>query len=154
MALALRAVEAADFEALLALRIAALRPSLDRLGRFDPLRARARFAAQFEPRWMRWIDRDGAPVGLLTLRKDAQACWHVDHLYIDPAAQGEGLGSWAIGQAKAEAARAGRAMELQALQRSDANRFYLRHGFVLIAEDDLDCYYRWVAPAGTVEQGE
>ena len=36
-------------EALLALRVAALRPSLERLGLFDAERSRARFAGQFEP---------------------------------------------------------------------------------------------------------
>lgn len=37
------AAEAADAEALVALRIRALRESLERLGRFDPVRSRERF---------------------------------------------------------------------------------------------------------------
>ena len=41
------AVSEADFEDLLALRIAAMRESLERLGRFDPERARSRLQATF-----------------------------------------------------------------------------------------------------------
>lgn len=143
MSLMLSPAAADDFEALLALRIAALRPSLERLGRFDPGRARARFAGQFEPRWMRWIESDVERVGLLTLRREGEACWQLDHLYIDPKAQGQGVGAWALQQAQAEATEAGRGIELQALQHSDANRFYRRHGFALVSEDELDCHYRW-----------
>ena len=47
MSLAFAAVQAEDFEALLALRMAAMRPSLEAMGRFDPARARERFAGQF-----------------------------------------------------------------------------------------------------------
>ena len=38
-----------DFEAMLAIRVEALRESLERLGRFDPTRARERLAAGFKP---------------------------------------------------------------------------------------------------------
>src|SRR5262245_26909572 len=40
---------AADAEALVALRIAAMRESLERIGRFDPQRARDRFLSTFAP---------------------------------------------------------------------------------------------------------
>jgi len=143
MHLVLGRVAADDFEALLSLRVAALRPSLERLGRFDAERARTRFAAQFEPRWMRWIEGAGARVGLLTLRREGDACWHLDHLYIEPCSQGQGIGAWALQHAQAEAAAAGRGIDLEALRHSDANRFYRRHGFQLLSEDELDCRYRW-----------
>jgi hypothetical protein len=32
---------------------------------------------------------------------------------------------------------------LTALVQSDANRFYLRHGFVLEGEEGVDLHYRW-----------
>jgi GNAT superfamily N-acetyltransferase len=143
MSLALSPVAADDFEDLLVLRVAALQPSLERIGRFDPERARARFAGQFEPRWMRWIESDAARIGLLTLRREGERFWHLDHLYVDPAAQGKGAGAWALQQAQAEAAAAGFGIELEALQHSDANRFYRRLGFQLVAEDGIDCRYRW-----------
>ena len=92
---------------------------------------------------MRWIESDGKRVGLLTLRREGEACWHLDHLYIEPKAQGLGVGAWALQEAQAEAAEARRGIELEALQLSDANRFYRRHGFQLIGADPLDCQYRW-----------
>lgn len=39
----------ADFERLLAIRHAAMRPSLERVGRWHPVRARNRFRAAFAP---------------------------------------------------------------------------------------------------------
>lgn len=135
-------VAAGDFEALLALRIRAMRPSLDALGRFDPERARARFASQFEPEAMRWITQAGRRLGLLTLRRDQQP-WHLRHMYLEPEAQGRGLGARVVAQAQQEAAAAGAGIALEALRGSAANRFYLRHGFRLQGEDELECRYLW-----------
>ena len=53
-------VTEADFEALLAIRIEAMRDSLERLGRFDPERARARLRSTFRPEHTWIIERDGA----------------------------------------------------------------------------------------------
>jgi len=141
MPLALTAVAAADFESMLALRIAALRPSLERLGRFDPQRARERLASQFEPAAMRHIERDGQRIGFLTLKPEADAL-RLEHLYIQPGAQGLGVGAWALDWVKAQ----GQDVTLSALKLSDANRFYLRHGFVVTGESDFDIDYRWSTP--------
>ena len=46
----LEPVAESDFESLAALRIEAMRESLEQLGRFDPERARERLRAGFEPR--------------------------------------------------------------------------------------------------------
>ena len=46
-AVAFEAAVGDDAEALVAIRIAAMRESLERLGRFDPQRARDRFLAGF-----------------------------------------------------------------------------------------------------------
>lgn len=51
-------VSAVDFDDMVALRIEALRESLERLGRFDPVRARERLAAGFAPEYMRHIELD------------------------------------------------------------------------------------------------
>jgi len=141
MPLALTPVVAADFESMLALRIAALRTSLERLGRFDPQRARERLASQFEPAAMRHIERDGLRIGFLTLKPQADAL-RLEHLYIQPGAQGQGVGAWALDWVKAQ----GQDVTLSALKLSDANRFYLRHGFVVTGESDFDIDYRWSAP--------
>ena len=57
------------------------------------------------------------------------------------SAQGEGIGSWVLTQVLQEADAQGKAVSVTALKHSDANRFYLRHGFVLQAEGEWDLYY-------------
>ena len=56
-----------DFEALLSLRMAAMRESLQRLGRFDPQRARERLSRAFEPAHTRHILLGGERVGFVVL---------------------------------------------------------------------------------------
>ena len=51
--------EQADAEALVALRVLAMRESLERLGRFDPVRSRERFLSAFSPQHTRHILVDG-----------------------------------------------------------------------------------------------
>jgi GNAT superfamily N-acetyltransferase len=137
----LQPVRASDFEALLVLRMAALRPSLEALGRFDPSRARDRFAAGFAPEWMQHIVWGGQRVGLLTLRS-AQESLVLDHLYVEPQLQGQGLGAWAMDWVKAQADIRQLPVTLSALRQSAANRFYQRHGFVEVGSSEFDLDYR------------
>lgn len=140
----------ADFEALLALRVRALRPSLEALGRFDLARARERFASGFVPACMQHLVLDGQRVGCVTLRPTAQAL-HLDHLYIEPMAQGQGLGAQVLAWVKRQGQARGLPVQLAALAGSAANRFYQRHGFVETGRGEVDIDYRWqpvVAPAG------
>lgn len=137
---ALHSVSAADFEPLLALRLRAMRDSLTRLGRYDEQRARERLAAGFAPEHTQHIVVEGQRVGFLVLKRLSHAL-RLDHLYIDPPAQRRGIGSavlrWVCAQADAELLP----VELVALKGSDANRFYLRHGFVEVGEGDWDIDY-------------
>ena len=129
-----------DFEALLALRMAAMRESLERVGRFDPQRARERLSRGYLPAYTRHIRLQGELVGFVVLvprEKD----WLLDHLYIHPSAQGQGIGAWVLGQVLSEADAQHMPVSVTALKHSDANRFYLRHGFVLQAEGEWDLYY-------------
>ena len=131
-----------DFESLLALRIRALRPSLERLGRFDPDRARERFLASFMPPNMWHISTpQGQRLGLVTLRPTPDALL-LDHLYIEPAHQGQGVGQWAMHWVKAQADARQLPLQLEVLQRSDAMRFYTRHGFSTKAEGEWDVTLR------------
>ncbi len=57
--------------------------------------------------------------------------------------QGQGIGAWVLDWAKAQARAQGRDMTLSALKQSAANRFYVRHGFVPVAQSDFDIDYRW-----------
>lgn len=130
----------ADFESLLALRLAAMRESLERVGRFDPQRARERLSRGYQPAHTRHILRGGELVGFVVVVPREEG-WLLDHLYIHPGAQGEGIGSWVLAQVLAEADAAHKAVSVTALKHSDANRFYQRHGFELQAEGEWDWYY-------------
>ena len=142
--LALAAASDEDFEALLSLRMAAMRESLQRLGRFDPQRARERLSRAFEPAHTRHILRGGERVGFVVLLPvPAQNPDHLllDHLYIAPQAQRQGVGSWVMAQVIDEADRRGLAVRVTALKLSDANRFYQRQGFELQHESEWDLHY-------------
>ncbi len=141
--LRLTPVVAADFEAMLALRIAALRESLERLGRFDPQRARERLASQFDPACMQHIECDGQRIGFVTVLPMPDGALKLQHLYIRPGHQGQGVGRWVLDGIK----RQGRDIHLSALRLSDANRFYLREGFVAVGESEMDIDYLWKAEA-------
>jgi GNAT superfamily N-acetyltransferase len=130
-----------DFEALLALRMAAMRESLTRLGHFDPQRARERLSRGFNPRYTQHILRDGDLVGFVVVIP-RQHDWLLDHLYIHPSAQGEGIGSWVMRQVLAEADVREMPMSVSALKHTDATRFYERHGFILQAEEEWDLHSR------------
>ncbi len=138
-------VTEADFEALLAIRIEAMRDSLERLGRFDPERARARLRATFSPGHTWFIERAGARVGFYALRPDGDAL-RLDHLYVLPAAQGLGVGSRVLGRLLRDADHRGLPVRVGALRSSDSNRFYRRHGFEPVAQGEWDIDYLRQAP--------
>ncbi|UTH76581.1 GNAT family N-acetyltransferase [Chromobacterium sp. IIBBL 290-4] len=129
-----------DAEALVSLRIEAMRPSLERIGRFDPLRARARFLDGFVPPCARHIVCDGERVGFVVV-KEGVGEWLLDHLYIRPDRQGQGIGHAVLQSLFAEADAAGRPLRVGALRGSDSNRFYVRHGFKPVGESEFDIYY-------------
>lgn len=143
----LAAVVEADFEDMLALRIDALRESLERLGRFDPAIARARLRAQFRPEWMSHLVVGGQRVGYFTV-EPREGGLRLHHLYLRPAAQGQGIGAWALARLQAQ----GRPITLAALRHSRANAFYRRHGFRVVEEQDFDIEYRWDPPARPQER--
>ena len=133
-----------DFEALLSLRMAAMRESLQRLGRYDAQRARERLGRAFEPAHTRHILLGAERVGFVVLlpRLDARPPHLLlDHLYIAPQAQGQGVGSWVLAQVLDEADRRDLPVQVTALRLSDANRFYQRHGFSLQHETEWDLHY-------------
>ena len=72
--------------------------------------------------WVAEEDR-GAPVAILVLDGE----W-VDQLYVDPLATGRGIGSALLDHAKRERPAGLKLWTFQS--NADAQRFYLRHGFV------------------------
>ena len=133
-------VEEGDFEELAELRIAAMRESFERVGRFDPERARERLRSSFTPERTRFVVLGGEKVGFLATR-DCPEGLQLDHLYIHPGYQNRGIGSAVLEQVLAEAEAQGLAVLVGALKESASNRFYERHGFVLVSEGEWDNYY-------------
>jgi len=147
-ALKLTPVAPTDLEALTELRIEAMRPSLERIGRFDPQRARERFANSFDPQHTQHIEWGGERVGFVVL-KPGQPAWLLDHLYIRPAYQSQGLGAAVLQQVFAQVDDSRAALRVGALRGSDSNRFYQRHGFVQVEESEWDIYYERFATMAT-----
>ncbi|MES3002584.1 MAG: GNAT family N-acetyltransferase [Pseudomonadota bacterium] len=129
-----------DGEALADLRVEAMRESLERIGRFDPVRARERFLSSFSAQHTRHIALNGERVGFFVV-KPLDGGLLLDHLYVRPGHQGKGIGAAVLARVIAEADAAGMQVRVGALRGSDANRFYAKHGFVLVDEQEFDLYY-------------
>jgi GNAT superfamily N-acetyltransferase len=135
-----RPAEPEDADALADLRVRAMKDSLEALGRFDPVRARERFLLGFEPNCTQQIFQNAVLVGFWVL-KPQEPVWLLDHLYVLPGHQGQGIGAQVLVCVFAQADRAGKTLRLGALKGSRSNDFYLRHGFVKVGEGEWDLYY-------------
>src|SRR5450830_1610877 len=113
-----------DADELVALRLAAMRPSLEQLGRFDPQRARARFLQHYTPACTRHLVVGGRRVGVVVVRHEA-----------------EGIGAAVLADVLAQAETQGLPVKVTALRGSRSNDFYQRHGFVLVEESEWDLVY-------------
>ncbi|KAB0657397.1 GNAT family N-acetyltransferase [Burkholderia territorii] len=129
-----------DAERLVAIRISAMRESLERVGRFDPKRARERFLASFDPALCRFIEADGIRVGFVLIRPQEDHLY-LDHLYIEPEHQRKGIGAAVLREICADADAQRMPIRLGALRGSESNRFYQRHGFEQTDETEWDIYY-------------
>ncbi|MBW8779096.1 MAG: GNAT family N-acetyltransferase [Burkholderiales bacterium] len=122
-----------------------MRESLERLGRFDPQRARERFLTAFEPALTRHVVVDGERVGFVVVRAQDDGLL-LDHLYIVPSAQGRRIGASVVAHVLDEADVLGLPVRVGALRESAANAFYVRHGFVLTRVSEWDNHYERPAP--------
>lgn len=132
----------ADARWMAELRAVVMRHDLERLGRFDPQRVRERFLTAFEPAHTVVIVVDGRDVGLIAVRPEPDSLW-IEHFYLDPSQQGQGVGAAVLRQQMAEHGDH-RPFRLNVLQGSAARRLYERHAFVFESEDDVDVFL--VAP--------
>jgi GNAT superfamily N-acetyltransferase len=130
-----------DLESLADLRVTAMRQSLEAVGRFDEHRARARLRDNFEPQLTQLITVGGALAGFFML-KPSSGCLTLEHLYVHPQFQGRGVGSLVLRHIFHTADHERLALHVGALRDSPANRFYARHGFIRVREDEYDIYYR------------
>lgn len=127
------------------LRAVVMRPDLERLGRFDPVRVRQRFLDAFEPQLTRVIVVEGVDIGTIAVRPAAEAVW-IEHFYLAPEWHGRGVGGAVLGATLAEARddASPAPYRLNVLQGSGARRLYERHGFVVESEDEVDVFMKRV----------
>lgn len=143
-----RKAQASDAEALADLRVRAMRPSLEAVGRFDPVRARKRFLDGFVPDQTQVLECDGSIVGFFVVRS-APTHLLLDHLYIAPQQQGRGIGAEVLRLVACTADAARLPLRVGALKGSRANTFYQRQGFTLVEQSEWDNHYvRQPRPAG------
>ena len=130
----------ADFDRLAGMRITAMRESLERVGRFNPERARERLRSTFSPEHTRVIAFEEVPVGFYAARPSAEGL-RLDHLYVLPDFQSRGIGGEVLRKIFEEADKDAAPILVGALKESASNRFYQRHGFVKTSESEWDIYY-------------
>lgn len=132
----LRPSSVADAEWIAELRAEVMRPDLERLGIFDPVRVRRRFLDGFAAENTRIIVVDGADAGSIAARPAPDGTW-IEHFYLAPDVQGGGVGGAVLVHVLAELQGP---VRINVLQGSPARRLYERHGFVLDSEDPIDAY--------------
>ena len=134
-----------DFEPLLAIRIDVMRALLKLVFRYKPSRARRIFREHFAEPGLRAIMIEGELGGCVGFRKGADAI-KLDSFYLDRRYHNSGLGTTILKVLLAEADATGLPVRLDVLTGSKADRFYLRHGFVKLKEDEIEGEYE--RPAG------
>ncbi|WP_237214615.1 GNAT family N-acetyltransferase [Falsiroseomonas oryziterrae] len=112
-----------------------MRAHLERIGRFDPARRRARMRQHLDAGSLRVIERDGAGFGCLGLYERG-AAMELHSFFLEPALQGRGLGAEVFAALRAQ--HPGRGWWIEVLKDSPARRFWERQGFVLTGEQPFD----------------
>jgi GNAT superfamily N-acetyltransferase len=135
---ALRPVGEADFEPLLDLSARVLRADLDRVGRFDPARRRARMRAIFDPATLSAIEVGGRLAGCIGTTPMPDHL-EVHSFYLEPWAQGRGLGAAVF--AAVIAAHSPQPIRIEVLKGAPVHRFWEKQGFVRTGEQDFDWLY-------------
>jgi GNAT superfamily N-acetyltransferase len=135
--------ELRDGPELAELRVAAMKSSLEAIGRFDPVRARQRFLSSFSPEETVKIESHRKTVGFYVVRNRKDHLW-LDHLYIEPSFQGKGAGVAVIDKIKDMASHENLPIRLCALRESPSNDFYISQKFVFQFEEEWDLHYEWI----------
>jgi len=93
---------------------------------------------QYRDNWM--IVQDETLIGFFSLSQDARALY-IRELQIEQAWQGQGAGSWAIGQVVEMARQARRpALRLTVFDNNPAQKLYAREGLRIVGRDE--CFLR------------
>jgi len=126
-----------DLERLVKLRLIAMKPSLEQIGRFNPERARARFEGEFQPEHTRLVLHKDDLIGCYAVIPKVNKLY-LAHLYLLPKAQDMGLGKQLMLRVLAVCKEARKDMFLIVLDQSPALNFYEKHGFSVLSKDGVD----------------
>ncbi|MGW4856308.1 N-acetyltransferase family protein [Streptomyces sp. NPDC004288] len=128
-----------DVEPMAELRAEAMRPDLERLGRYDEHRVRRRLREGFSPAHTSVIELDGAFAGCVTVRpyEDGDGLY-LERFYLAAETRGRGLGTAVLRALLGRADAAGAPVRLVVLRGSAARRLYEREGFTFESEDPVD----------------
>jgi GNAT superfamily N-acetyltransferase len=127
------------------LRIDVMREHLERVFRYKPSRARRIFREAFDEPGLRLILVDGERAGCVGFRLGTAEI-KIDSFYLERQLHGCGLGSRILKALLAEADATGLPVRLEVLRGSPADRFYERHGFVKIGEDEIEAEFERAVP--------
>jgi GNAT superfamily N-acetyltransferase len=116
----------------------------DRLPDFDAERHALRFAERFLPQEVRIVVRDGKDIGWLQVHEASDEIF-LKQIFLEPAAQGQGIGSRLLLDLVARARGANKPLRLGVVKINPAVRLYQRHGFTITSEDAFK-YYMEHAP--------
>lgn len=136
----LHQAKAKDLEELVTIRIAAMRESLEEVGRFDPNRARSRLIKDFEINFTKCFLYGPTIVGFMIVKVENEEIL-LKHLYIDPRFQNMGIGKYVLGRVIQQGEEEKRTIRLLTLKGSRANRFYLKNGFKQVDSIEYDNVY-------------
>lgn len=131
-----------DGNKLAEIRAAAMKPSLEALGRFDEERVRSRFLESFVPDETFKIVSDDEILGFFVVRDKGDHVF-LDHLYVEPRFQNMKIGKDVVNLVKKDATQRDLPVRLGALRGSKSNDFYKQNGFVKTHEDEFDIYYEY-----------
>ena len=134
----MRAAVDTDAQWIAELRALVLRPDLERLGRFDPVRVRQRFLSSFDSVVTQVVLVGGQEAGSIAVRPDEGSLW-IEHFYLKADCQGKGIGSLVL-QRQLGASQGDRPFRLNVLQGSRAQALYERHGFAVESQDAVDVF--------------
>ncbi len=145
--LILRPAIDADLPFLLDLRRRTMKPHLRQDGvPFDEAAHMRRIRYHWEDARIVLIDQ--APAGLFKVRHD-EAGWYVIQIQVDPARQGQGLGTRLLRGVLARADEGGEATRLYVLKGNPARRLYERLGFAIQEETHIEFLMRRPPGGGT-----
>ena len=131
-----------DGEMLAQIRVEAMRPSLQAVGRFDPERAKNRFLSSFHAPDTKIIYVKEEIAGFFVVLENSDHLY-LNHLYIIAGFQGHGIGRKIISDLKIEAISSSLPIRLRALNGSSSIEFYESCGFEFVSTDEIDTIFQW-----------